>query len=466
MNRAVDITGWQWLMNNGRFNTTALQYSQSGASHMIWQQLMTGSDEVRKRVALAWSEIMVVGTGTIDDQAPSFAMAEYWDVLNKHAFGNYRNLLGEITLNPAMGRFLNTLNNIKENPATGRSPDENYAREVLQLFSIGLYELNRDGSLKMSGGKPIETYSQDTIRNLARVFTGYGYDTTGHLQPTNPLRVRNPMKLTDSRHSKLDVSFLGTTISGATPAAQKLNQALDTIFNHPNVAPFIGKQLIQRLVTSNPSPAYVARVAAAFENNGSGVRGDLRATTQAVLLDAEARKDPTLQGPNWGKVREPMIRMVQWARTFGVQSKTGNWEMWNYSDDFGQSPLYSESVFNFFRPGYVPPKTTIAAAGLVAPEFQIINESTVASTINLTRAFLLGWTDAQSTYAQHLAVAADPKKLVDQLNLTLTANQLSAKTVTLISETVSRSLVATYALHRVQMAAFLIMVCPEYVVQK
>jgi uncharacterized protein (DUF1800 family) len=459
-------TGWSWLMANGRFNTTPLEYAQHGADHMIWQQLMTGGDEMRKRVALAWTEILVVSTSAIDGEAPSFAMAAYWDLLNQHVFGNFRTLLGEITLNPAMGRFLNTLNNLKEDASKGRYPDENYAREVMQLFTIGLHQLNRDGTLKLSGGKPIETYNQNTVSNLARVFTGYRLDTTGHVRPSNPLQTRNPMRLDDARHSKLDVNFLGTTIAGNTPGPQKLKLALDALFAHPNVAPFICKQLIQRLVTSNPSSAYVDRVAAVFENNGAGVRGDLKATTQAILLDSEARQDPTRQGPSWGKVREPMVRMAQWARTFGVTSKTGNWEMWDASDNLGQSPLRSESVFNFFRPGYVPPKTAIASAGLAAPEFQIVNESTLASTINATRAYLLGWTDAQCSYSQHLALAADPAQLVAQLNLTLTANQLSAKTVQLITDTVSKSVDAKQALLRVQMATFLIMVCPEYTVQK
>lgn len=466
MDRSPTQTGWDWLMSDGRFNTTALEYAQHGADHMIWKQLMTSSDELRKRVALAWSEILVVSTSTVDGEGPSFAMAAYWDLLNRHAFGNFRSLLGDITLNPAMGRFLNTLNNVKEDVNKGRYPDENFAREVMQLFTIGLYQLNRDGTRKLSGGKPIETYNQDTVTNLARVFTGYRLDPTGHVRPSNPLQARNPMRFDDTRHSKLNVSFLGTTIAGSMPGPQKLKQALDTLFNHPNVAPFICKQLIQRLVTSNPSAAYVGRVAAVFENNGAGVRGDLRATTQAIFLDTEARKAPALQGPSWGKVREPMVRMVQWARTFGVTSKTGRWEMWNYSDELGQSPLRSESVFNFFRPGYVPPKTAMSAAQLVAPEFQIVNESTLAATINMTRAFLLGWTDAQSSYSQHLALAADPAKLVNQLNLTLTANQLSPKTVQLITDTVTQSVQPKNALLRVHMASFLIMVCPEYTVQK
>ena len=459
-------TGWQWLIAAGRFNTTAEEFQPYGADYMVWNQLMTSDDELRKRVALAWSEIMVASTSGMDGQAPTFAMAAYWDLLNKHAFGNYRQLLGEMTLNPAMGRFLNTLNNIKEDPAIGRYPDENYAREVMQLFTIGLYELNLDGSLKLSNGKPVETYNQETVRNLSRVFTGYVYDETGHVRPSNPLQVRNPMRLDASRHSTQDVTIFGTVISGSQPGAQQLQQALDVLFNHRNVAPFIAKQLIQRLVTSNPSPGYIARVAAIFENNGAGVRGDLRATTQAILLDGEARQDLQPANTQWGRIREPMLRIVQWARTFGVTSKTGRWEILDQTENLGQSPLRSDSVFNFFRPGYVPPETAISAAGMVAPEMQIINESTLASTINTIRGFLLGWLDAQSSYSQHLSLASDPQQLVDRLNLTMTGQQMTPENLALVRDTVANSVPASTPIERVRMAAFLIMVSPDYLVQK
>ena len=470
MSRPSHTTGWDWLMAQG-YNRLDVRYNGQYADFMMWNQLIAASDSVRKRVALAWSEILVVSTSSIEGDTPSFAMAAYWDLLNRNVFGNYRQLLQEITLNPAMGAYLNTRGNQKENPATGRVPDENYAREVMQLFSVGLYQLNPDGSLR--GGTATETYGPADVTQLARVFTGYNLDPAGHQAAVYPVSFRNPMVVTASRHSNLEANFLGASVPAGADAASRLTRALDIIASHPNVGPFIARQLIQRLVTSNPSAAYVGRVAAAFNNNGTGVRGDLRAVTKAVLLDAEARRDPTLAPPTWGKLREPMLRFVQWARTFGVTSSDGRWLLYSQEPSLGQSPLRSPSVFNFFRPGYVPAGTALATTGQPAPEFQITNENTVATYINFMRdRIAYGYTSDNSklaaNYARELALVADPAALVARLSLLLTGNQLSAASVSTIRDAVTTIGADSEAgrNNRVWAAILLVMCSPDYIVQK
>ena len=474
-------TGWQWLMDQG-YNREDIIFDSQYSDFMAWNQLITAPDAVRKRVALAWSEILVVSASGLDGESPSFAMAAYWDVLNTHAFGNFRQLLEAITLNPAMGAYLNTRGNQKEDLVTGRQPDENYAREVMQLFTIGLYRLHPDGSIQRDGsGRPMETYGPSDVSNLARVFTGYDLDETGHARATYPVAFRNPMTLRERLHSRLEMEFLGARIAANTPGAEALRLALDTLFNHPNVGPFIGHQLIQRLVTSAPSPQYVARVAAAFADNGAGVRGDLRAVTAAVLLDPEARQGTAHQAPTWGKLREPVVRCVQWARTFGAVSSDGGWRMHDWSDPstaLGQSPLRSPSVFNFFRPGYVPPNTALALGGQTAPEFQITNETSVAGYINfMENAIAFGIYGSSTSklwvpsYDAELALSGDPPALLARLNLLLAAGALSQATLDLIAQAIA-SIYSTGAntdwgsQARVWSAILMVMACPEYLVQK
>lgn len=464
-------TGWDWLMGKG-YNDVAYINSVAPADFMIWNQLITSADAVRKRVALALSEIFVVSSNGVNIQSRSFAMAAYWDTLVAGALGNYRDLLEAITLNPAMGVYLNTKGNQKADANTGRQPDENYAREVLQLFSIGLYELNVDGSQKTGAtGQPIETYDQSTITGLASVFTGWDFDTTV-ATIANPLQVKTPMRLNATLHSTTSATFLGTTIPANTAGAAGLKTALDTIFKHANVGPFIARQLIQRLVTSNPSAAYVGRVAAVFNNNGAGVRGDLRATVRALLLDSEARDAAPAAQADWGKLREPMLRFVQWARTFNATSSTGDWKINDLSDSasrLGQSPLRATSVFNFFRPGYVPPNTAFAANGNVAPEFQITNESTVAGYINFMQTVVrAGFADVAPNYATETALIGDPNALVDRLNLVLCAGQLSTSTLSTIKTAIASIAITTTTgqQNRLYAAVLLTMASPQYLVQK
>ncbi|WP_411289869.1 DUF1800 family protein [Sphingorhabdus sp.] len=504
LNAQLDVpisqTGVAWLSSRGYDQVTADNFfdNEYPGDYMIWNQLMSEANGVRKRAALALSEFFVVSLGGLDFSWRAQAIAFYWDQLNSNAFGNYRKLLEDVTLNPAMGYYLSTRGNRKEDTRTGRVPDENYAREMMQLFTIGLYQLNNDGSRKLdANNQPIETYNNSDVTNLARVFTGYDWDFTGNVRTPStgdPNRLINgtgyvlrsmtldPSKWerpsTTSQHSTLEATFLGTTIPANTDGTTALKTALDALFNHANVGPFFGRQMIQRLVTSNPSPAYVDRVARVFNDNGSGVRGDLRAVFKAILLDAEATNAAGLTTPTFGKVREPMLRFVQWARTFGATSTSGNWRIGNLSDlvsGLGQSALRSPSVFNFFRPGYVPANTAIATNSMVAPEFQLVNESSTPGYVNyMTSA--IGSTngvggDVKATYTSELAIADNSAALLDRICLLLAANQISDSS----KATIKAALDATTVLatsttaekqRRIYMAILLIMASPDYLVQK
>jgi uncharacterized protein (DUF1800 family) len=498
-------TGWDWLEARGYgsidSNTRYFDNSYPG-DHMIWSQLMTAPDALRKRCALALSEFFVVSHTGLGFAWRSHGLAAWWDLLVTHAFGNYRQLLEAVTLNPAMGYYLNTKGNRKEDPATGRMPDENYAREVMQLFTIGLVQLNPDGTEKRDAqGQKIESYTQDDVTNLARVFTGYDFDMSQNVNTFDPVLNRNipnttsvrlPMTLTANRHSTLAATFLGTTVPANTPGAAALSMAMDALFNHPNTAPFFCRQMIQRLVTSNPTPAYVARVAAAFANNGAGVRGDLRAVWSAILLDDEARDGKGLRLALFGRLREPMLRLVQWGRTFGITSARGSWKIGDLSNpatQLGQSPLRSPSVFNFFRPGYVPPSKALVRKLAVAPEFQLVNESTVGGYLNYMQGVIRNGIyvnapdqpnsgsnatngyDITARYTTELVFVADAAALVRRLNLLLCANQLSYETVNLIVNALNATPVTATSteavkLNRVAAAVLMVMASAEYLVQK
>lgn len=481
---ATSMSGWDWLEARGFGDPFATQkyYDQSGpGDNMVWSQLLTSTDAVRKRVALALSEFFVVSLAGLDFTWRSHAIAAWWDLLAANAFGNFRTLLEAVTLSPAMGYYLNTKGNQRENASTGRQPDENYAREVMQLMTIGLVQLNADGTERRDAqGLRIDSYTQSDVTNLARVFTGWDFDQSQN-QPAdvNGRKVpsttytRLPMALNASRHSTLAASFLGTTIPANTPGQTALRMAMDTLFNHPNVGPFFARQMIQRLVTSNPSPAYVGRVAAVFNNNGAGARGDLGAVFGAILLDDEARSPQGLGQPAFGKLREPMLRFVQWGRTFGLASASGAWrigDLGNPATQLGQSPLRSPSVFNFFRPGYVPPSTALAASQAVAPEFQIVTESSVGGYLNFmqnTARNGMG-ADLQPAYTTELALVGDARALVGRLSLLLCAGQLGGDTADLIVNAVGSMPTNSDGARRNRVAAAVLMVMasPEYLVQK
>lgn len=466
-----------------------MQNGQTSFNWSLWKNFVTGDDQLRQRMAFALSEIFVISL----DSSLSFAYprgtAQYMDTLGNKAFGNYRDLLEAVTYSPMMGRYLATLGSAKENLATGSTPDENYAREVMQLFTIGLYQLNLDGSNRLDGnGKPIETYSNADVSGLAKVFTGIswaGPDTSNtrfYGGSADPDRQIKPMQAYDQYHSTSQKQFLGLTIPAQAVATTNADVriALDTLFNYPNVGPFFGKQLIQRLVTANPSPGYVTRVASVFNNNGAGVRGDMKAVIKAVLLDTEARDLANVTARS-GKLREPVVRLVQWMRAFNARSNDGRFLLSTTSDpaaQLGQSPLRSPSVFNFFRPGYIPPNSKSGAVGLVSPEAQITSETSVAGYLNYMRSNIssgIGTStnsirDIQPDYSAEIALATDPDKLVDRVNLLLAAGRLSTTARNQIRDAVASVTIGTAnpdadKKNRVYLAIYLTMAAPEYILQ-
>ena len=498
--QSIEQSAAQFLSGLGfeQINDDQWFFRSDPADYMIWRQLLSGRNSVRKRAALALSEFFVVSVNNITIW-PSTSIGAYWDILVEGAFGNFRDVLERITLDAAMGVFLNTLGNQKADPATGRVPDENFGREIMQLFSIGLFELNIDGTVRTDGaGDPIETYTNEDVTGIAKVFTGYNYNYSGGIGFTdatfggNTLPIpdaallRNPMTANPAfqipnrgdNHSLEEKSFLGTTIPAGTGAQESLRIAMDTLFNHPNVGPFFGQQMIQRLVTSNPSPGYVQRVAQAFNDNGSGMRGDLRAVFKAVLLDEEALSDQSFENPEFGKLREPILRFAQWGRTFGARSDSGFWLMQNLSQSsnrLGQSPLRSPAVFNFFRPGFTPPNSQAAERELLAPEFQLVNETTAAAYVNFMERTIDGrgsWMfDVRATYSDELEIAHDTPALLDRLDLLLTGNQLSQETRDTIAgalgaQTVTEQSSQEAKLAQIHRAVLMVMVSNDYLVQR
>jgi uncharacterized protein (DUF1800 family) len=446
----------------------------------VWEAYISAPDQLRKRVGYALSQIMVVSMEGFASGGTNNARlaAGYMDVLEKGAFGNFRTLLEDVTLTPAMGYYLSHRGNRKADYPGGdttkpptRVPDENYAREVMQLFTLGLYQLNADGTRKLTDGQPQESYNEDDVRGLARVFTGWDFVS----RTNNPEWPRTPMQHIATRHSPEEKKFLGVTIPANTDGPASLKIALDTLFNHPNTAPFVSKQLIQRLVTSNPSPAYVGRVSARFADNGAGVRGDMKAVVDAVLRDAEAITPANIAqpAPSWGKLREPVLRYTTFARNFGANNRGVEiWLIGSLSDPataLGQSPLRSPSVFNFYRPGYVPPNTSIARATLVAPEFQISTDTSLPGYVNFMQKQLVTPTGGLAyNYDAEIALAADPAALVTRLDRRLTNTAMSAATRDEIVATVTALPTGTAAqnLARVRTAILMTLASPEFVVQK
>jgi uncharacterized protein (DUF1800 family) len=471
-------------------------------THSFWINAITADDQLRQRVAYALSQIIVVShneTASATYNRPR-AVAYYQDILTRNAFGNYRDILEEITYSPAMGLYLTYYQNQKEDPATQRMPDENYAREIMQLFTIGLNELNHDGTVKTGAdGQPIPTYDNADVTGLAKVFTGLSLNSSGFFDSIwdVPESLQStPMKMFPAYHSTSEKSFLGTTIPAGTSGTQSIEIALDTLFQHPNLGPFISRQMIQRMVTSDPSPAYVDRVATAFETGrytlpdgtpiGDGRRGNMQTLVAAILMDAEARAPEMLAFDTFGKIREPAIRFAQWARAFDASAVTPQDSFDPYDlttrADLGQSPYESPSVFNFYRPGYVAPGSVSGAAGMTVPELQITNSATLVGYANFMAHF--AFAEALNGNAQHSssfipnytderALANDPAALVNHLDLLLASGQLTDATKNNIVQTVQAIPLTNEnafnydgPLTRIGTAVLMVMTSPEYLVQR
>ena len=447
-----------------------------------WNNVVEGEDQLRQRVAFALSQIFVVSDIGRTLANGQYGITHFYDQLRQQAFGNYRELLETVTLSPVMGLYLSMLQNAKADPATNTRADENYAREVLQLFSIGLYELNADGTSQGNN-----TYTQDQIEAFARVFTGWNYKDAGVWERkffSSP-DLLSPMEPFEAFHDTGSKTLLnGVVAPSGLSARADLELALDNIFNHPNVGPFIGKQLIQRLVTSNPTPAYVQRVASVFNNDGAGVRGNLKAVVRAILLDSEARIDYT--GTQFGKLREPVIKMAHLWRAFDVQRgqqstargefNTFSPSLENLETDFGQAVLRSPSVFNFFKPDFAP-NGAVRDAGLAGPEFEILTENNlVRGTNRITQQIIRHYATSPNSldlnpsyldYADELAIAADSDALLDRLDLLLTNQMMSADMRSILKNHIDSLPDDSDGLsQRVRDAISLIVVSPEYSVQR
>ena len=459
---------WDFLASNG-YNVVANINSQAGFDAMIWSQLISSSDTLRQRVGLALIDMIVVSIDGFSSSWRSNVMAAYLDVLWDNAFGNYRDIMDGVASSAAMAYYLTFLGNTKANATTGSVPDENVARELMQLFTLGLYQLNPDGTQVLSGGKPVETYTQADVSGLARVWTGWNLANNDN---TTPDRMRLPLVNVASQHETGLTTFLTTTIPAGTDGPTSKKLALDAIFANSTLPPFVSKQLIQHMVTSNPSPAYVGRVSAIFANNGNGVRGDMKAVIRAILTDSEARSDANITSTSFGKLREPVVRLTQWARAFNVTSPTNLWPFGSTTSSatrLAQSPGRAPSVFNFFRPGYTPPGSSVSAQGLVAPEFQIVNEPSVVAYINYMQTLITsGAGEAKADYSSLTSLIPDSQALLNELNLILAANQISPATITSLKAALDSIAVTTAAgqTNRLIAALVLVMAAPEYLVQK
>jgi uncharacterized protein (DUF1800 family) len=418
-------------------------------SPIWWDNVILGNDQLRQRMAFALSEILVISQAAGAIWGHNVGLVNYYDILVNNALGNYRTLLEQVTLAPAMGEFLSNDRNNKPNLATGVHADQNFAREVMQLFTVGLVKLNVDGTPMLgTDGNPIPTYVQADVENMANALTGWSFksiDTSenGWLYAFNETEPMAAYPLHHDTDAKTIIG--GVVIPAGGTAASDLKIALDTLFNHPNAGPFLSRQLIQRLVTSNPSPAYVGRVAAVFNNDGTGVRGNLLALAKAILTDPEA----VTPGDNtYGKVREPMLRVTNLWRAFSGLNSQGHATEFGIidraMDKFGEYPLYSPTVFNFFRPDFQP-SGALTSANMVAPEIQITNEASLVTTANALQWVAYQYVDAAGNshagpnynlpvtpemVALHTAawepLAANAGNLVDQMGLVLMAGQMPA----------------------------------------
>jgi len=459
-------------------------------SEAFWTRAILSDDQLRQRVGYALSQLFVVSYEDVQIERRPVLMANYMDIMSAGAFGNFRQTLENVTYSPAMAIYLTYLQNQKADEERQVVPDENYAREVMQLFTIGLLELQPNGEPRLDGaGQPIETYDNTDVTELAKVFTGLSWGGRDRFFG-NPDTLESeylPLEMYDDQHSPESKTFLGTTIPANTDGVTSIDIALDTLFDHPNTAPFVSRQLIQRLVTSNPSPAYVLRVATAFEEGsfampngqvaGGGQRGDMRAVIAAILLDPEARDPAMMSDPFFGKIREPVLRLTHWARAFGVseidvdaarvfRDTTG-------PDRLGQQAYRSPSVFNFYRPGFVSPGSESADQGLVAPELQITTASSVTGYANFMERVVTG--NASDTaflpdYADELSLANDPAALVDHLDEILTYGSLDAATRERVTQAVS-SITSdnggfTRDERRVQTAVWFMMTSSDYIIAR
>jgi uncharacterized protein (DUF1800 family) len=426
-----------------------------------WSAVINGPDQLRQRVAFALSEMFVVSTQSI----PGQAIPQFHNALANDAFGNFATIMKDVTLSPAMGGYLNMLNSAA--PAAGQIANENYSRENMQLFTIGLYALNQDGTQQLDGtGAPIPSYTQAQVQAFARAYTGWTLASAGGVAvtklPNNSGDYDDPMVAVAKYHDTTSKVLLnGTTLSAGGTAQQDLDGALSNLFADSNVGPFVCTQLIQHLVTSTPSPAYVSRISSVFANNGSGVRGDMKAVIRAILMDAEARAGDTNPNYNGGHLREPILFMTAMVRGLGFTNTDVNgayYNLSNYTSALGERPYRANSVFNFFPPEYVIPGTT-----LNAPEFG--NENSATSILQLSLADsvvnnkISSFTVDLSNTSKLGVMAANPATLTDYLGMLFMHSQMPTNMRTTIINAITP---LTSNAQRVRVAVYLVITSSQY----
>ncbi|MEL6971329.1 MAG: DUF1800 family protein [Bacteroidota bacterium] len=453
-------------------------------------QVLRSPDLLRQRMNYALSQVFVVsafGSDLFEDH--TILSSGYFDLLGQHAFGNYRDLLSAVSRHLSMGVYLSHYNNPKSDPANNIHPDENYAREVMQLFSIGLYELNNDGTRQLTpDGNFIATYNNDDIREFAKVFTGFGVGGPGGQFGADIWEVvedggNYPMTMFEEWHEQGEKRLLnGMVVPAGQTGLQDFEMAMDNLYQHPNVGPFIGKALIQFYVSSNPSPAYVDRVATVFNDNGQGVRGDMGAVLKAILLDPEARDCAAISNPTAGKLREPIIRYMHFLRSFNADNPAGIFldPLFTWGENVGQIPMFASSVFNFYQPEFQP-NGPIAEQDLVAPVFQIHNSSSSIGYINMVNSWtfenyplddLTEDVNAEGAnvqlataldYTDEIALLSDPVEIVDRLNILLAAGQLSTNTQDVIVTALQSTEIEE---DRLPLAIYLVLISPDFAILK
>ena len=468
---ADTVAEWVAVPQGGR----GMDNARPGFFHRnsAWfKDVINGEDQLRQRVAFALSQIFVISIENTQLLNWENGVTAYYDVLLDHAFGDFRSLLEKVTLQPSMGLYLSHLRNAKADPETGALPDENYAREVMQLFTIGLNELQPDGTLKLNNrGLPIATYTNDTIQEMAKVFTGW---TFASANPNNDNQFRRsarddvtPMILFPQFHDDSEKTIItGRVLPAGQGGEADLRDTLDTLFEHPNTGPFIARRLIQRLVTSNPSPGYIYRVAQKFADNGSGQRGDLGAVVRAILTDYEARSTELAATGSFGKLKEPILRLTGLFRLLPVSADDGRLDIRGMEGLLAQEPLRAPSVFNYFEPDYTRPGS-IAGAGLFAPEFQIMTDTTAITASNMYYNHIYGTPGGvRMGFDPVMSMADDPDQLIATLNLHLAANQFSALTVTNLKAAYNALPSNTSAVNKIRAMVHLAMSIPEAAIQR
>jgi uncharacterized protein (DUF1800 family) len=432
--------------------------------NQFWIKAINDSDQLRERVAFALNELWVVSQNKVNDPT---GYTNYMQALTNDALANYYDVMKDVTLTPAMGHFLDMVNNDK--PAAGQHANENYARELMQLFTLGLNQLNPDGTSQLdSSGNPIPTYAQNDVMALGRAFTGWTYPTQPgqSLAKHNPSYYGGPMVAFESNHDAGAKTLLGQPVAAGQTAEQEVDAVLTIIFNHPNLPPFVARQLIGKLVTSNPSPAYVGRVASAFASGkfqtyGTGKRGDMQATVAAILLDAEARRgdSATTADAGDGKLREPVVMMASIARAFHATTDGTGFTGW--SSGLSQSLFNSGSVFNFF-----PPENLIAGTTLNGPEFAIFNTNTSLARVNFINSIVYG-TISSGTKVDFTPVikAGTTDQMVDWLNTLFLHGTMSSQMKQSIL-TAMGAVGSTDTMNQAKTAIYLVTSSSQYQVQR